>query len=131
MDATTPAPAIRRRGGRPRKAEARLIPVRYRATEAEFADLEARARSSGQSLSEVVRAAVHAGGRRPPARSAPGRDAAPVVAQLGRLGNILNQCVRLAQFGTFPLSVAAEAEDALHALGLYLRKLAAADDPEA
>jgi hypothetical protein len=125
---TLPGPI--RRGGRPRKAAARLVHVGYRATVAEQAELEARARSCGQSLSDYVRAAVAAGSSRRPARPAPGMNAAPVVAQLGRLGNVINQCLRQAQFGTFPPSVAVSAEETLHALGLYLRKLAADDDPE-
>jgi hypothetical protein len=126
-----PVPS-RNRGGRPRKTddELRSETVAYRATPAEFAALEARAAEAGLSVSAFVRETIH--DDPPPShRRGPAAGIGPIVAQLARLGNNLNQILREARFGNFPPEVAALAEEALKAAGDYLRKLAgAADDPE-
>ena len=126
------SPPRRSRGGRPRlpAAELRGGHVGYRATPSEHADLEARAAGAGLSVSAFIRDTMH--GAQTSSRRTRGRtDLGPVVAQLARLGNNLNQVLREARFGNFRPETRHAAEEALQAAAAYLRKLAgSADDPQ-
>jgi hypothetical protein len=123
----------RRRGGRPLKDadERRGKPVTFWLTSLEFAQLESRMEASGAaSMSDFLRAVALENQPRQARRGA-SRDLAPVVAQLARLGNNLNQIVREARIHNFRAATGTAANDALRELGAYLRILsAAADDPE-
>jgi hypothetical protein len=79
------------------------------------------------SRSAFMRAAWPGAAVRPPRRGK-ATDAAPIVAQLGRLGNILRQYQVQAQYGAFSDSLQRAIEDAVQELGAYLHKLATDDD---
>ena len=93
-DTRTPAPT-----GRPRKAPGELLSdgLRVRMTAAERASAEARAAQAGLPVSEFARRAI-AG-----AKIAPPNDRAAIppmlIAELGRVGNNLNQIAHAAHVG--------------------------------
>ena len=127
-DAPSSAPKRRNRGGRPPKAEdeRRGQFVGFWVTPGEFSDL--RAMAADTTVSAFMRAAMP-GAPVPRPRRAKAADAAPIVAQLGRLGNILRQYQVQAQYGELSDSLQKAIEDTLQELGAYLRRLTA-DDPE-
>ena len=109
------------RGGRPRKeqAERRDLYIGFWVTGKEKATIEARAAQLGVvSLSHFARSAVLS----QPVRTASSPTHSPeLVAQLRRVGNNLNQCLREARFGNFPPSLANAAEEAIKEVSVLLR----------
>jgi hypothetical protein len=96
----------------PPPAAALIRPVATRLTAEQYAELEHRARASGLPVAAFVRLAIL--GTKPPELTHRG-DVRPAIAQLGRVGNNLNQLTRLANNGTlFPADLAATL-DAVHA----------------
>lgn len=113
------------RGGRRRKPadELRSVLIGYRGTLAEHAEVRAAAGLCGLSVSAFMRSAKDSALRGTALRPVtPSTDPA-TVAQLRRLGNVVNQAVRLAHYGTFPPEVGAEATAALKEISSYLRLL--------
>ena len=138
-EATAPPfdPVRHSRGGRPRKRpeERRGEFVGVWLTADELARLDeavtaARAVSRGDYLRAVALSGHGAAVVPPPKRRA--RSIAPIVAQLGRLGGLLHQCVKAANLGHFTPETDKAARETINALGDYLRKLATdrGDDPE-
>ena len=115
-------------GGRPRKeaADKRDSYIGFWASAKEKAAIEARAaEAAAPSLSHFARSAslsepIRAG--RKPTHSP------ELVAQLRRVGNNLNQCLKEARVGNFPPEVAVAAEEALKEVSAVLR--AQLHDPE-
>ncbi|MFC3170465.1 MobC family plasmid mobilization relaxosome protein [Paracoccus fontiphilus] len=97
MTDETPTPA---KTGRPRKAPGERLAdgLRVRMTAAERASIEARAAAAGLSPSEFARRAI-AGAK----IMAPANDRAAIppmlIAELGRIGNNLNQIAHAAHLG--------------------------------
>jgi hypothetical protein len=121
-DAPKSAPKRRNRGGRPPKAddERRGQFVGLWMTPGEFADL--RAMAADTTVSAFMRAALP-GAPVPQPRRGKAADNAPIVAQLGRLGNILRQYQVQAQYGGLSDSLQRAIEDTMQELGAYFRKL--------
>ena len=93
-DTHTPAPT-----GRPRKAAGERLSdgLRVRMTPGERASIEARAAQAGMSPSEFARRAIAGAKITPPAH---GTAIPPLlIAELGRVGNNLNQIAHAAHLG--------------------------------
>lgn len=123
-----PASVRPRRGGRPSlpESERRRHHVSFWVTPAELNLLESRAAAAGSVSAYVRGRALATPGQ--PKRKPSRRDLGPVVAQLARLGNNLNQVLREARMRNFPATTGDEAEAVLKDLGAYFRRLAAGDD---
>lgn len=109
--------------GRPRKRadQIRSKLIRVRVSETEFAVLEKRA--EGQPVSTWIREELLGRGR-------PGRQRIPranlaIAGQLAKLGNNVNQLVRLAHTGRFPAFLEPLLEQVLGAVTSYQRELLA------
>jgi hypothetical protein len=125
MTEGTPRPS---RGGRPRKeqAERRSLYIGFWVTVKEKAAIEARAADIGAtSIGHFARAAALS----QPIRTGRTPTHSPeLVAQLRRVGNNLNQCLREARFGNFPAAMTAATEEAIREVSALLR--AQLHDPE-
>ena len=110
----------RKTGGRPRKerAERKDSFISFRVNDEEYAAIFARAQSIGRPVSDFARAAALG---YPIRQNRPSQHSPELVAQLRRIGNNLNQCLKEAHIGNFPPQVADAAEEALREISKVLR----------
>jgi hypothetical protein len=109
-----------KKGGRPRKekAERRESYISFRVNDEECAAIFARAKSIGKPVSDFARATALGS---PVRQNRPSQHSPELVAQLRRIGNNLNQCLKEARIGNFPLQVADAAEEAIKEVSAVLR----------